>query len=66
MKVGDLVVLSKYGKERKYNKLFFVDTVGLVVKVHHRLSYSFEIKWCTPPKAGRLRHCRRELKYAYR
>ena len=69
MKVGDLVTLSKYGRDRNYNaRLTRADQLGVIVNVHSYLSYPYKVKWMKEPtpKGFIPSHSRRELKYAYR
>ena len=70
MKVGDLVQLSAYGRNRDYNHSLSnrVHRVGLVMQVFSQYNYSYRVKWCgvEPLLAGAQfhSHMRKELKHA--
>ncbi len=71
MKVGDLVMLSQYGRDRDYNrKITSVDPnqIGLIISEEHKSwSYPFKVKWMKTPYTsfGPSSHMRRELKFAH-
>lgn len=48
MKVGDLVRLSNYGRERTRAKWIGRDDVGIIVQVvhHDRYPSEFKVRWC--------------------
>ena len=68
VKVGDLVRLSAYGLQAKYN--FSVikdgDQVGIITKVtplcHGEVIY--RVRWSKTPVSSWVRYNRREIKYA--
>ena len=70
MKVGDLVTLSAYGKQRSYNLgLISVSNgypVGLVIKVRQNSSYPYTVRWNrkVPHTTQIPNHRRSELKHA--
>lgn len=72
MKVGDLVTLSKYGKDRDYNIGLRIahnggNLLGIVVKHRERFTYPYEVLWMekVEPHGKRTqRHFRKELKHA--
>ena len=67
MKVGDLVMLSAYGRRRHYNARITVrnpDELGLVIKVKNNTHYPYKVEWVGD--SNDCGHMRRELKYAYR
>ena len=75
MKVGDLVVLSAYGRQRDYNArilLTGVDQVGIIIKANINYSFPYKVLWsrvqAAPGYQSRMapQHSRRELKYARR
>jgi hypothetical protein len=69
MKVGDLVTLSAYGRNRVFNqsiKMYGVDQTGLIVSINGSAVYPYSVRWCKTIHDSRLdRHNRRELRYAY-
>ncbi len=68
MKVGDLVILSKYGVDRGYNNgITLTDPLqtGIIIRIRENAAYPYEVKWSKYPQ-GKYGHMRRELKYAYR
>jgi len=71
MKVGDLVRLSAYGKNRDYNHwLARQDQVGLVIRVLPHRNYPYHVQWTkADPRLGDRflpTHSRLELKHAHR
>ena len=68
MKVGDLVMLSSYGKLRNYNTRITIrnpNEVGLIVKISNKTAYPYKVEWMGGDNYD-CGHMRRELKYAYR
>ena len=68
MKVGDLVMLSKYGLARHYNRRL-TDAApyqtGLSIKVNERYSFPYKVLWMNRDQGVfSPGHCRRELKHA--
>ena len=70
MKIGDLVCLSYYGRQRNYNLHLTMkdpDQVGIITAVTNG-NYCYKVRWT---KSNHLRpsfgvgHTRRELKYAH-
>ena len=74
MQVGDLVMLSAYGKARHYNARLLNNesgsNVGLIIEVRTNRSYPYCVRWAKSPKRRHLgdmhnpTHSRMELKYA--
>ena len=71
MKVGDLVILSKYGTDRQYNERLTLPgnakQLGVIIRVSPNVSYPYTVHWhgVTSQPFYRLPvHSRRELKYA--
>ena len=60
MKVGDLVVLSAFAKNRRaYQKLRTLNPIGIVVKTR---AWGFRVRWCG--LNVERNHGRKELKHA--
>ncbi len=69
MKIGDLVMLSQYGRDRDYNrKITIVDPnqIGLIIG-RQSSTYPFKVKWMKTSYTsfGPSCHMRRELKFAH-
>ena len=62
MKVGDLVQLSVYGRQRRYNSDLVKDAAGILLQIRTNSAYPYEVMW--NPKQVRRGHIRRELMYA--
>ena len=68
MKLGDLVVLSSYGRARKFNNRITLNDpfqTGLVIGVRENAMFPYTVLWSMPvyhPKG--IGHTRRELSYA--
>ena len=60
MKVGDLVQLSAYGRERDYNKDLDASSTGWVLRIT-RTAYPYVILWDNQIRRSSIR---RELKHA--
>lgn len=60
MKVGDLVVLSAFAKNRRpHQKLRTLNPIGIVVKAR---AWGFRVSWCG--LNAERNHGRKELKHA--
>ncbi len=75
MKIGDLVMLSAYGRKRKRAEWIARDDVGLVIRVieYHAPQYppDYEVKWTKSNYSNRSRrwhherhNTRADLRYA--
>ncbi len=57
MKVGDLVELSAYGKNKKYDNQYLLGKVGLVIGYRPGTEYYWKVHWfgvnCRPYFIGR-------------
>ncbi len=62
MKVGDLVQLSVYGTQRRYNSDLVENATGILMQIRTNSAYPYEVMW--NPKQIRRGHIRRELRYA--
>ena len=69
MKVGDLVQLSAYGRQRQFNSMYmdYPSQTGLIIGIVNNASYPYRVRWSKRRnpmgQAGQGFH-RRELKYA--
>ncbi len=68
MKVGDLVQLSAYGRQRQFNSMYmdYPSQTGLIIGIVNNASYPYRVRWS---KRRNDHHAvqgfhRRELKYA--
>lgn len=69
MKVGDLVVLSSYGRARNFNNRITNKNpfqTGLITKIRKNSAYPYTVTWSMPAYHDTfgVGHTRRELMYA--
>ncbi len=62
MKVGDLVQISVYGRQRLYTSDLVMDAVGILLAIKNNSAYPYVVMW--NPKQIKRGHIRRELRYA--